>query len=79
VSGLGKRVESLETFYEGGLAAYEDSGAAEELERRREKMRAGLRRAEEMAAAEEAQGDTRRRHALDELYKSMKRRQKGTD
>jgi hypothetical protein len=79
VSILETRVESLEKLYQGSSTAYENSEAAEELERRREKMKANLGRAEEKAAAEEAQGDTRRRHALDELYRSMKRRQKGTD
>jgi hypothetical protein len=79
VGNIARRVASLEKLYQGASAPYEDSGTAEELERRREKMRADLRRAEEKAAAEEAQGDTRRRHALDELYKSMKRRQKGAD
>ena len=71
--GIDRRIQNLEKFYQGSSAAYEDSGAAEELERRREKMRANLKRAEERAALEEAQGDSRRRHALDELYKSMKR------
>jgi hypothetical protein len=71
--GIERRIESLEKLYQGSSAAYGDGGAAEELERRRERMRANLKRAEEKAAAEEAQGDSRRRHALDELYKSMKR------
>jgi hypothetical protein len=72
--GIDRRIQNLEKLYQGSSAAYENSGAAEELERRREKMKANLGRAEEKAAAEEPQGDTRRRHALDELYKSMERR-----
>jgi len=40
-------------------------------------MAASLRRAEEKAALEEAQGDSRRRHALDNLYKFMERRPEG--
>jgi hypothetical protein len=70
--GIERRIQNLEKLYQGNSAAYEDSGAAEELERRREKMKANLKRAEERAALEEAQGDSRRRHALDNLYKSMK-------
>ena len=71
---LEKRIADLERLYSTDLG-----NPAGSPEGRREKMAASLRRAEERAAAEEAQGDTRRRHALDELYKSMKRRQKGTD
>ena len=71
--GIDRRIQNLEKLYQGNSAAYEDSGAAEELERRREKMEANLERAEERAALEEAQGDSRRRQALDNLYKSMKR------
>jgi hypothetical protein len=70
--GIERRIQNLEKLYQGTSAAYEDSGAAEELERRREKMKANLEHAEERAALEEAQGDSRRRHALDNLYKSMK-------
>jgi hypothetical protein len=71
--GIERRLQNLEKLYQGNSAAYEDSGAAEELERRREKMKANLERAEERAALEETHGDSRRRHALDDLYKSMKR------
>ena len=42
-----------------------------------EKIAASLKRAEEKAAAEEVQGDSRRRHALDNLYKFMERRPDG--
>jgi hypothetical protein len=70
--GIDRRIQRLEKLYQGSSAAYEDSGAAEELERRREKMKANLERAEERAALEEAQGDSSRRHALENLYKSMK-------
>ena len=71
--GIDRRIQALEKLYQGNSAAHEDSGAAEELERRREKMKANLKRAEERAALEETRGDWRRRHALDDLYKSMKR------
>jgi len=71
--GIDRRIQNLEKLYQGNSATYEDSGAAEELERRREKMKANLKRAEERASLEEAQGDSRRRHALDDLYRSMKR------
>ena len=71
--GIERRIQNLEKLYQGSSVAYENSGAAEELERRREKMKANLERAEERAALEETRGDSRRRHALDDLYKSMKR------
>jgi hypothetical protein len=71
--GIDRRIQRLEALHEGNSAAYEDSRAAEELERRREKMKANLKHAEERAALEETHGDSRRRHALDDLYKSMKR------
>lgn len=71
--GINRRIQRLEALYEGASAGYEDSGAGEELEKRREEMKANLERAEERAALEEAQGDWRRRHALDDLYKSMQR------
>jgi hypothetical protein len=70
--GIDRRLQNLEKLYQGNSAAYEDSGAAEGRERRREKMQTNLKRAEERAALEEAQGDSRRRRALDNLYKSMK-------
>jgi hypothetical protein len=71
--GIDRRIQNLEKLYRANSAACEDSGAAEELERRREKMKANLERAEERAALEETRGDSRRCHALDDLYKSMKR------
>jgi hypothetical protein len=76
--GIDRRIRNLEKLYQGNSAAYEDSGAAEGLKRRREKMKANLERAEERAALEEARGDSRRRRALDDLYRSMKRGRGGT-
>jgi hypothetical protein len=72
VGSLDRRIEALERLYSA------DSGnLAEGREGWREKLAASLRRAEEKAAAEEAQGDSRRRHALDNLYKFMERRPDG--
>ena len=69
---LEKRLADLERLYSA------DSGnLAKEPEGWQEKMAASLRRAEEKAAAEEAQGDSKRRHALDNLYKLMKREPDG--
>lgn len=70
--GLEKRITNLErrcSAAPGNLA----EGPAEW----REKMAASLRRAEEKAAAEEAQGDSRRRHALRSLYEFMKQEPDG--
>jgi hypothetical protein len=69
---LAKRLADLERLYSA------DSGnLAEGPEGWRDKMAASLRRAEAKAAAEEAQGDSRRRYALDNLYKLMKREPDG--
>jgi hypothetical protein len=68
---LEKRLEVLERLYST------DTTRVDRPEGWRETMAASLRRAEEKAAAEEAQGDSRRRHALDNLYKLMKRRRDG--
>ncbi len=67
---LEKRIEALERFY-GAEARKEDP--AEEAIRRAE-FAAKLERAEEKAAAEEAEGNPGRRIALDELKESMKER-----
>ena len=67
---LAKRIEVLEKLYSTDTRADRPEGW-------REKMTASLRRAEEKAAAEEAQGDSKRRHALDNLYKLMKREPDG--
>jgi len=69
---LEKRITNLERLYSTG-----SGNLAEGPEGWREKLAASLRRAEEKAAAEEAQGDSRRRHALDNLYKFMERRPDG--
>jgi hypothetical protein len=69
---LAKRLADLERLYSAG-----SGNLAEGPEGWRDKMAASLRRAEEKAAAEEAQGDSRRRHALDNLYKLMKREPDG--
>jgi hypothetical protein len=70
--GIDRRIQALEKLYEGNSAGYENRAA--ELERRREEMRDNLKRAEERAAEEEAQGDSRRRRALEDLYKWMQHR-----
>jgi hypothetical protein len=63
-----KRLENLARFY-----GDEPEGAwtLEERDAQRRAMAASLERAEEMAAVEEAEGDSRRRHALDDLYKFL--------
>jgi hypothetical protein len=65
---LEKRLADLERLYSAG-----SGNLAEGPQGWQEKMAATLRRGEEKAALEEAQGDSRRRHALDTLYKFMKR------
>ena len=67
---LEKRIEVLEKLYSNDTRADRPQGW-------REKMAASLRRAEEKAAAEQAQGDSRRRLALGNLYKFMERRPDG--
>ena len=67
---LEKRLADLEMLYSTDTHADRPEGW-------REKMAASLRRAEEKAAAEEAQGDSRRRHALRSLYEFMKREPDG--
>jgi hypothetical protein len=69
---LEKRLADLERLYSAG-----SGNLAQRPEGWREKMAAALRRGEEKAALEEAQGDSRRRHALDNLYKLMKREPDG--
>jgi hypothetical protein len=63
---LEKRVADLEKLYSSATRADEPEGWMET-------MSASLERAEEKAAAEEAQGDLRRRHALDSLYRFLER------
>ena len=67
-----KRIADLERLYSAS-----SGNLAEGPEGWREKMAASLRRAEEKAAAEESQGDSRRRLALGNLYKFMERRPDG--
>jgi hypothetical protein len=67
---LEKRIEVLERLYSTDTRVDRPEGW-------REKMAASLRRAEEKAAAEEAQGDSRRRHALRSLYEFMKQEPDG--
>ena len=67
---LEKRVADLEKLYSTGTRADGPEGWIET-------MAASLRLAEEKAAAEEAQGDSRRRSALANLYKFMERRPDG--
>ena len=73
MASIDRRIEDLERLY--GMPVAEGDSAAEELEEKREALRVKLRLAEEKAAAEEAEGDSRRRRALDELYKWMERRE----
>jgi hypothetical protein len=70
--GLEKRLAHLERLYSAA-----PGNLAEGPEGWREKLATTLRRGEEKAALEEAQGDSRRRHALDNLYKFMKREPDG--
>ena len=67
---LEKRLADLEMLYSTDTHADRPEGW-------REKMAASLRCAEEKAAAEESQGDSRRRLALGNLYKFMERRPDG--
>jgi hypothetical protein len=67
VGGLERRIADLEKLYSAG------SGNLAEGPEGREKMAGSLQRAEEKAAAEAAQGDLRRRHALDSLYRFLER------
>jgi hypothetical protein len=67
---LEKRIEVLEKLYSTDTRADGPEGWMET-------MAASLRQAEEKAAAEEAQGDSRRRSALANLYKFMERRPDG--
>jgi hypothetical protein len=67
---LEKRVADLEKLYSTATRADGPEGW-------RERMAVSLRQAEEKAAAEEAQGDSRRRSALANLYKFMGRRPDG--
>jgi hypothetical protein len=69
---LEKRLAHLERLYSAA-----PGNLAEGAEGWREKLATTLRRGEEKAALEEAQGDSRRRHALDNLYKFMKREADG--
>jgi len=68
-----RRIEALERAY-GGPAHEENS---EERARLIEELLALRPAAEEKAALEEAQGDSRRRHALDELRERVERRMRG--
>jgi len=63
-----KRLENLEKHYSAA-----SRNLAEGPEGWREAMSASLRRAEQKATDEEAQGDSRRRRALGNLYKFMER------
>jgi len=69
---LEKRLADLERLHSAS-----SGNLAEGPQGWREKMAATLRRGEEKAALEEAQGDSRRHHAVDNLYKLMKREPDG--
>ncbi|HEY6711603.1 MAG TPA: hypothetical protein VI055_04975 [Rubrobacter sp.] len=69
---LEKRITDLERLYSASIG-----NLAEGPEGWREKMAATLRRGEEKAALEEVQGDSRRRPALNNLYKRIKREPDG--
>jgi hypothetical protein len=68
MGSLERRIEDLERLHSTATRA---DGPPEGW---METMSASLERAEEKAAAEEAQGDLRRRLALGNLYKFMERR-----
>ncbi len=72
MASVEKRIADLERLYNAG-----SGNLAEWPPGWREKMVASLRRAEEKAAAEEAQGDSGRRRALENLYKWMAREPDG--
>jgi len=61
---LGRRIADLEKLFSTATRADGPEGWMET-------MAASLERAEEKAAAEEAEGDSRRLHALDDLYKFL--------
>jgi hypothetical protein len=67
-----KRLENLEKHYSAA-----SRNLAEGPEGWREAMSASLRRAEQKATDEEAQGNSRRRHALDDLYTFLEREPDG--
>jgi hypothetical protein len=69
---LYRRIEVLEKLYSAGSGSL-----AEGPEGWREAMSASLRQAEEKAAAEEAQGDSRRRRAVANLYTLLEREPDG--
>jgi hypothetical protein len=64
MGSLERRIEDLERLHSTTTRAEESGGWMET-------MSASLERAEGRAAAEEAQGDSRRRHALDNLYRFL--------
>jgi len=70
-----KRIEALERAYGGPLP--EESAAAEERARLIKELEARRPAFEEKMAAEEAQGDYRRRRALEELEEVVRRRMHG--
>ena len=73
MASLAKRIEILERLYNSAGSG----NLAEEPEGWREAMSGSLERAEEKATDEEAQGDSRRRRALGNLYKFMEREPDG--
>jgi hypothetical protein len=68
VGGLERRIADLEKLYSAG-----SGNLAEGSQGLREQMSASLERAEQRATDEEAEGDLRRRHALDGLYRFLER------
>ncbi len=75
MAGIEKRIADLERLCEGTAGAPAEREAADQLHQERvAKMKQDLERVEEKAAREEAEGDSRRRHALETLYESMRRR-----
>jgi len=69
---LNRRIEVLEKLYSAGSGNLAEGPAGW-----REAMSGSLEQAEEKAAVEEAQGDSRRRHALDDLYTFLEREPDG--
>jgi len=73
MGNVDKRVENLERLY-SPKAAYE---GPEERARQSAEFAAKLRRVEEKAAREEAEGLPARRHALNELLEFMRSKRAG--
>ncbi len=67
---MGARIRQLEKLYYASEDPYRED--PEERARQNAEFVARLRRVEEKAAREEAEGNPARRHALNELYEFMR-------